>query len=201
MKKVAKFSLTALVVVLSLITVLTTFAVTLTQNASGGYNGICEISRDSKEWIIDNFGDYETPDELMLGLLRFALKEFTYKNMGYFLIQTADFDRFIGENDFHGVCFEFSVFAKTVALVWAEEKGVGIKAFICNVWYWKGGKRQGHSYNYFEYNGKTFYLDLTADQNHFSKGEFDKIWGAVDCKTDKKSFTKKLYKKSYSTYI
>lgn len=201
MKKFYKILLTTVVLLLSAVTVFVSLAVGITGNASGGYNGVCEISADSKEWIIDNFGDYETPDELMTGLLHFAITEFTYENMGYFLIQTANFDKFIGENNFHGVCFEFSVFAKTVALVWAEEKGLPLKAFICNVWYWKGGKRQGHSYNYFEFDGRTVYLDLTADQNHFRKGEFDKIWGAVDCKTDKKSFNKKLYPRSYSNYI
>ena len=201
MKKFYKILLTSVVVLLSAITILVSAAVGITSNASGGYNGVCEISADSKEWIIDNFGDCDTPEELMTGLLRFAICEFTYEDMGYFLIQTANFDKFIGENDFHGVCFEFSVFAKTVALVWAEDKGVALSAYICNVWYWKGGKRQGHSFNYFEFDGKTVYLDLTADQNHFRKGAFDKVYGAVICKTDKKSYTKALYPKSYFNYI
>lgn len=201
MKKIARILLTALVVVLSCITVFSTCAVGIKQNNSGGFSSVCEISRDSKEWILDNFSQYETADELMNGMVRFALKEFTYEDMGYFLIQTADFDKFIGENNFHGVCFEFAVFAKTVALVWAEEKGVDIKAHICNVWYFKDGKRQGHSYNYFEYDGETVYLDLTADLTAYTKGNFKYIYGAVKTDCPKEEYNKKLYKKSYSSYI
>ena len=201
MKKFARILLTAVVVVLSCLTIFSTCAVGINQNASGGFSSVCDISRESKDWILENFREYETADELMNGMLRFALKEFTYKDMGYFLIQTANFDKFIGENDFHGVCFEFSVFAKTVALVWAEEKGVDMKAYICNVWYWKGGKRQGHSYNYFEYDGDTVYLDLTADNSHFKKGELQYVYGAVKTHLTKEEYNKTLYEKSYAYYI
>lgn len=200
--RAAKFLVRALAVVVVALTLFATLFVCHTQNVSGGFSAVCEVGDEAKAWVAENFFQFDTVDALMDGMLGFALSNFTYDNDGYPLIQTADFDRFIFDDSFHGVCFEFSVFAKTVALLWAEEKGVDMKAYICNVWYLnKQNKRVGHSYNYFEYDQKTVYLDLTADLSSFNADMPELVYGAVYIDMPKQDYNRKLFKSDNTTYI
>ncbi len=181
-------------VILSVLVVLTAlFSVFAcrSQNVGGGYTGTSDISAASKEWIIKTFNDCEDTEALLIKMSDFATRNFTYELQRYFPFQVADFDSFISKKGFYGMCFEFAVFAKTVALVWAEEKGVSMQAHICNTYYYEDNEKQAHSYNFFTESGTTYYLDLTGDLNDMKNGK--KVTGPLICKASKELVNKALY--------
>lgn len=185
-------------VILAAATVFASVFVSYSQNTSGGYSSICEIDKESREWIAENFYQYETVPQLLWGISKFAADNFTYSERKYFLIQGADFDKFIFRDDFNGVCFEFAVFAKVVAVCWAEEKNVDLDCFVCNIHYFdENKKRTGHSYNYFELDDQCFILDLTVDVSCRKNGE--ELWGPNLLLTSMESYNEKHFS-PYNTY-
>lgn len=198
MKVLFKVLIYTVCVILAATTVFASVFVSYSQNTSGSYSSICEIDKNSREWISDNFYQYETVPQLLWGISKFAADNFTYSERKYFLIQTADFDKFVFEDGFYGVCFEFAVFAKVVAVCWAEEKGVDLDSFVCNIHYFdKNKKRTGHSYNYFEFNGERYILDLTIDVDCRKNGE--ELWGPNLLLTSMESYNEKYFD-PYNTY-
>ena len=172
----------------------------ITQNTGGGYNGLCDISASSKEWILENFGDCPDTESLLLRMSDFAVENFTYELQTYLIFQVADFDSFIASKNFYGMCFEFAVFAKTVALVWAEERGEELKAHICNTYYYdKQGEKQAHSYNFFAVGERCYYLDLTGDVSDAKNGR--KPTGPLICRRPKEVVNQAIYAPYRSEFI
>lgn len=199
MRKISNVFLKAIVCVLILATLGVSVYSCYTQNMSGGYSSVCEIDSKNREWILDNFSHCNTAVELLRAISDFAVNNFTYSDRSYFFIQTADFDRFVFEDNFHGVCFEFAVFAKTVATVWAEEKKVAMKSYICNTWYFSHSKQVGHSYNFFEVGDKTLLLDLTCDVSLAKQGQT--VWGPAIVLTSKEEYNRKAFNPYSTTFI
>ena len=111
-------------------------------------------------------------DFLYEGLIKFAIKNFVYDdnyNHYFLVVQRFNFNEF-RQDDFHGVCYQFAQFAKSVVL---ELYGKEVKSFVCDVRINRNFNKT-HSYNYFiivDANGnkETYFVDLTSILSHYKK--------------------------------
>lgn len=133
------------------------------------------ITKQTENFILDTFGSARSPEDLANQILKFALEHFTYDPNSITIPQTADTNRFISKNDFHGVCMDFSAFVKSVYQV------------ICRYKHWNHvgchvvlgvdfQSRKGHAMNYISAknaNGEvTIYeFDLTRDLSRHQNGK------------------------------
>ncbi len=139
------------------------------QNGRGEYSEVCgRISAEAEQQIRAQFTDCETPRAFFDALLEFGCQNFTYTRSALNPLQKGlqyfDLDQFI-QSGYRGVCFDFSCFSKVAALIWAEEKGVDLRAYEYDFSY-DSGK---HSINIFEAEGKTYYMDITCDVGEYKK--------------------------------
>lgn len=120
--------------------------------------GTSLISKESKQWILDEFGQYETFDNLLYGMANFALDNFKYQ---IFLEapQHFNFDEFL-TNGYRGCCYDFSIWAKMVVLTWAKHNNVDVTAYVFDVKHLKY-ENFSHSYNHFIVNGVQYHADFT----------------------------------------
>ena len=139
------------------------------QNTGGSYSGLTTVTEKSREWVLDCFSRYETLDQLLGEILAFACENFVYEHQNYGFLQDFSMDAFLFEDLCHGVCFDFSSFAKCVVTVWAEDKGrTDVEAYVYDVILSNGGR---HSYNYFEEDGRKYFLCLTTNVEQNRKGK------------------------------
>lgn len=138
---------------------------------SGGYTGVNSImSNSSKQWVIDNFDEYETFDDLLYnGMTPFVLNNFVYdsKYNYRFPLQSFNFELFQNVK-WHGVCFQFAQWAKSVVLEWSNHKGIDVQSYIFDVELKGGGK---HSYNFFVCDGNTYCVDFTEALTLYNKNK------------------------------
>jgi hypothetical protein len=128
------------------------------------------MSNSSKQWVIDNFGEYETFDDLLYkGMTPFVLNNFVYdsKYNYRFPIQSFNFELFQNVK-WHGVCFQFAQWAKSVVLEWSNHKGVDVQSYVFDVELKGGGK---HSYNFFVYDENTYCVDFTEALTLYNKNQ------------------------------
>ncbi len=125
------------------------------------------VTRQTEQFILQNFGEAESAEELANDLLTFALKNFVYDERYMDYPQTADTNRFIFQHDFHGVCLDFAAFVKSTFQVICRHKGwdnvgcnvaIGLDIF---------GKK-GHAANYItvkapDGSARIYALDTTWD--------------------------------------
>ena len=112
-------------------------------------------------------------------------------------LQSFSFKSF-RKNDFHGVCFHFAQWAKSVVLVWSEYKNIDIQCYIFDVIL---TSKDRHSYNYFICNGDTYVVDFTAANNAYinSQSYQHLIMNIGDA--DMYDYSKNVYKdKVYNVY-
>ncbi len=120
--------------------------------------GTSLIGNDSKEWILEEFGDCKNFDCLLNEMAEFSIDNFNYYVFPE-LIQHFNFDEFLS-NGYTGCCYDFSIWAKTVVLTWAEHNDVTVQAYVLDV---KSEVYEDfcHSYNHFTVNGVHYYADFT----------------------------------------
>ena len=156
-----------------------TFALTVftssQQKQGGGYSALTTVTEQSQTWILEQFGHCQTVPELLNELDQFAVAHFTYGYPRKQILQNFWLDTFIFEDDFLGVCFDFSCFAKCVVLVWKEaHRRDDVQAYVYDVHTKKGG----HSYNFIMEDGHTWFLCLTTDVTLASEGK--KLQGIIE---------------------
>lgn len=133
------------------------------------------ITEQTERFILDNFDSASTPEDLANLLLTFTLEHFVYDENSITIPQTADTNRFIFKNDFHGVCMDFSAFVKSVYQVVCRYKRwqhVGCHVVLGHDFQ----SREGHAMNYISVktaDGEvTIYeLDLTRDLDRHQNGK------------------------------
>ncbi|MBR4910546.1 MAG: hypothetical protein IKZ47_04405 [Clostridia bacterium] len=139
---------------------------------SGWYSDVCGIiSPKAQKWILSEFGDCSTLEDLLQHLDNFGIEHFVYDgDKKYFMgLQTFDLDGFLfGESRYRGLCFDFSCWVKDCVLVWADAHEEQVEVFVIDV-ITKAGS--AHSYNIIRYNGKMFILDVTVDNSRARKGK------------------------------
>jgi len=174
MKKVLKFSYRAITILLVVLIVAGAWINKSTEDNSGYYSSVTSpMTASDKQWVHDTFGGYETFEEFLYeGLIKFAIKNFVYDdnyNHYFLVVQRFNFNEF-RQDDFHGVCYQFAQFAKSVVL---ELYGKEVKSFVCDVRLNRNFNKT-HSYNYFiiedaDGNKETYFVDLTSVLSHYKK--------------------------------
>ena len=147
MKKALKFSYRAITILLAVLIITGAFVNKSTEDNSGYYSSVTSpMTASDKQWVHDAFGGYETFEEFLYeGLIKFAIKNFVYDdnyNHYFLVVQRFNFNEF-RQDDFHGVCYQFAQFAKSVVL---ELYGKEVKSFVCDVRINRNFNKT-HSYN------------------------------------------------------
>ena len=138
------------------------------QKVSGRYSPVSTVSAESSRWILARFGHCETVPELLSAIDEFGCNNFVYDSYPMPLIQAFNLDKFIFEDDLHGVCFDFSSFVKCAVLVWSDyRKRTDVQAYVYDVRLQNNG---GHSYNFVMEEGHTWFLCLTTNNTRTQKG-------------------------------
>ena len=146
---------------------LSCFASTM-QKTGGSYSTTTTITEESRRWILDHFDHCRSIDELLAEIDRFGCENFVYQRYQMPLIQAFCLDKFLFEDNLHGVCFEFSCFVKCVVLVWKEShQRNDVQAFVYDVILPNGGR---HSYNFIMAENRTWYFCLTTDVSRVASG-------------------------------
>lgn len=163
------YKIIACVLVIALFTALAYNNYTETTSGSATAE-TCLISKQSQEWIVDQFGDCETFEELLKKMTTFSIENFNYHFYDE-KIQHFNFDE-LRLNGFRGCCYDYAIFTKTTVNYWSILKNKDIKSYVVDVVY-KDGKTR-HSYNYFlvsEEDGKEklYCVDLTLASAHPDK--------------------------------
>ena len=126
------------------------------------------LTQQDKDWIIDNFGDCNTVEELLNSMELFVAENFIYNSsiLNQIPLQSFRFGKF--RRNFTGVCFDFSCFVKTVCIVWAESNNIDVKCYVIDC---ELENKQAHSYNYLVTADKTYYMDFTQFNTLVKKGK------------------------------
>ena len=137
-------------IVLSVLLVCTVcFTLTTTcleNNRSGGWSSVCALKDADKEWIEENYSQYETIEELLYAICEDICTKYTYVDKSYFLnMQHFSFSDFIKSKK--GLCFDFACYTKCVVLYMSKVKGWNAKVYVADLRTPKGG----HSYNFITY--------------------------------------------------
>ena len=152
------------------ITVVFCYQTSNRQDLSGGYSAVSTITEKSSQWLLEKFGHCESVVELLLEIDRFGCETFVYESQVYpFIVQSFDLDKFIFEDNFHGMCFEFSSFVKCAVLVWKEARHRDdVQAYVYDV---KKGSDWRHSYNFIMEDGRTWFFCLTSNNTLVKTGK------------------------------
>lgn len=176
MKRFFKYSVRLVIVVLLVGVCAYTFTSTKEQNYSGSYSSACKCSERAREYIICEFGDAESLEDLMSQLNLFACQNFTYVDKRI-IFQSFDMDKFIFSDRLHGLCWDFACFTKVAVLEVAQYKGwSNTSVYVCDARC--NQSRIGHSFNFISDGQTTYYLDNTFDNTKYKKGK--PITGAVN---------------------
>ena len=161
--------LNALCLILAVLIIASMFATFNAEREKGLYTVSLQLlTQEDKGWIIGEFGDCNTVEELLNSMELFVAENFIYKSsiLNQIPLQSFRFGKF--RKDFTGVCFDFSCFAKTVCIVWAESKNIDIKCYVIDC---ELSNNQAHSYNYLVTADKTYYMDFTQFNTLAKKGK------------------------------
>lgn len=164
--KVYNFLMIALILAVSV-----GMVVTVTTEKLNGYGSAAcpTITQSSKEWINNEFGDANDFNDLLSQMNFFVCNNFVYddKDVLWFPIQHFNFEHFRKSN-WHGICWDFSMWAKVVVNEVSKTKGWDIKSFVVDAKLLDGSH---HSYNFFETPDGTWYVDYTAMNTAFKEGK------------------------------
>ncbi len=161
MKKV-KTLLTSILIIALSFTIVFAFTNTYKQNRSGGYSSVCTLTEQDKEWIIENFSQYNTVEDLIVAINDYICKNYKYVDKNY--IQHFDFAETI--NSKTGLCFDFASLQKCIITVISEYNGWDdVRVFVADV----ETMSDAHSYNFITVNDKKYFSDPTSNLTRYKK--------------------------------
>ena len=174
--KALKFSYRAIVIVMVFTLIAGLLINRATEAESGSFTALSSpMTSTDKKWVHETFDDYETFDELLYdGMIPFATNNFVYDddyNHHFLVIQQFNFNQF-RQDEFHGVCYQFAQWAKSVV---TELYGSEVRCYIADVRI-NHNFSKTHSYNYFiveDSNGnrETYFVDFTGILSHYRRNE------------------------------
>ena len=157
--KVLKISLSTILIIAMVVTLALYCQQTLSAQKDGSIAPACRITSQSKQFVIETFGHYETVPDLLQAIENYAAENFQYnRNHRMPLIQDFDFDSFIEVKT--GVCWDFAAFAECCVVLWSQEKNISVKSYIVDMRP-KTNFSATHSYNYVIAEDKIYTFDLT----------------------------------------
>lgn len=155
-----------LIILLILLTSTLVFAFVNTnkQNRSGGYSSVCTLTEQDKDWIIENFSQYNTVEELIIGINDYICKNYKYVDKNY--IQHFDFAETVESKT--GLCFDFASMQKCIITVISEYKGWDdVKVYVADV----KTRTDAHSYNFITVDDNKYFSDPTSNLTRYNKGK------------------------------
>ena len=156
--KIAKKVLSIILCIALLVATGVALVQTRTQNYSGGYSGVTNITADEQTWIRTHFGECSDIECLMRCVESYAVQHFHYDYDKSTLFQHFDFNELVTTKK--GICFDFSCFFKNVCLVWAEDHDVQLKVYTVDIMTQFTAPR--HSYSVIQMaDGRNYYIDIT----------------------------------------
>ena len=156
--KIAKKVLSIILCIALLVATGVALVQTRTQNYSGGYSGVTNITADEQTWIRTHFGECSDIECLMRCVESYAVQHFHYDYDKSTLFQYFDFNELVTTKK--GICFDFSCFFKNVCLVWAEDHNVQLKVYTVDIMTQFTAPR--HSYSVIQMaDGRNYYIDIT----------------------------------------
>ena len=164
MKKV-KILLTSILIIVLSLTIVFAFTSTYKQNRSGGYSSICTLTEKDKKFIINNFSQYNSVEELIVGVNKYICENFTYTSKIY--IQHFDFAETIQSKK--GLCFDLASLQKCIFTIISEHKGWDdVKVYVADV---RISMFSYHSYNFITVGDKKYFSDPTTNLDRYKKGK------------------------------
>lgn len=162
--KVLKISLSTILIIAMVVTLALCCQQTLSAQKDGSIAPACRITSQSKQFVIETFGHYESVLDLLQAVENYAAENFQYDHKYQMpLIQDFDFDAFLETKT--GVCWEFAAFAECCVVLWSQEKDIPLRSYIVDM---RPRNRFSitHSYNYVIEGDTIYAFDLTpvADQ-------------------------------------
>ena len=158
-----KILLTSLLIIALSLTLVFAFVNTHKQNRSGGYSSVCTLTEQDKKFIIDNFSQYETVEDLIVAINDYICKNFTYTDKVY--IQHFEFAETVESKT--GLCFDLKKKKKCIVTVIAEYKDWDIKVYVADV----ETRTDAHSYNFICVGDKKYFSDPTSNLTRYNKGK------------------------------
>lgn len=159
-----KILLTSLLIIALSLTLVYAFVNTHKQNRSGGYSSVCTLTEQDKEWIIENFAQYNTVEELIIAINEYICKNYKYVDKTY--IQHFDFAETVKNKT--GLCFDFASLQKCIIAVISEYNGWDdVKVYVADV----ETRTDAHSYTFITVNDKKYFSDPTSNLTRYTKGK------------------------------
>ena len=156
--KIAKKVLSIILCIALLVATGVALVQTRTQNESGGYSGVTNITADDQAWIRTHFSECNDIECLMRCVENYAVKNFYYDYDKTIIFQYFDFQELVTTNK--GICFDFACFFKNVCLVWAEDHNVQLKVYTADVMTDFTAPRHSYSIVQLE-DGRNYFIDIT----------------------------------------
>lgn len=153
-----------LLALLLVATAVVSFIVVHRQNRTGKISSAVAVvlTEENRAWILERYGDCQTPEELIVRLNDEICTDYTYYAAPIILIQHFDFDKFLAKKQ--GLCFDFCCYFKAVFCTVFPESQV----YIADM---RKGWKLAHSYNFAVIGDKRYFVDLTTDQNRYNQGK------------------------------
>ena len=163
MKKI-KYITSSILILILISTLVFAFVNTHKQNRSGGYSSVCTLTEQDKKFIIDNFSQYETVEELIVAINEYICKNYKYVDKTY--IQHFDFAETVKNKT--GLCFDFASLQKCIIAVISEYNGWDdVKVYVADV----ETRTDAHSYNFICVGDKKYFSDPTSNLTRYNKGK------------------------------
>jgi len=159
-----KILLTSLLIIALSLTLVFAFVNTHKQNRSGGYSSVCTLTEQDKKFIIDNFSQYETVEDLIVAINDYICKNFTYTDKVY--IQHFEFAETVESKT--GLCFDFASMQKCIITIISKYKRWNdVRVYVADV----ETRTDAHSYNFICVGDKKYFSDPTANLTRYKKGK------------------------------
>lgn len=169
MKRI-RTSLQTILIFALIVVIIMTIVVTENQSISG-YSITTKCSPAARTWIIENFGNAASIEELLNDINLFICTRTYIEQKPTDLFQCFDIDKFIG-NDCNGLCYDWSCFTSVVVREMSAHKcWKGITPLVVDA-ISLNDSSNSHSFNFVvnENNNITYYLDTTFDNSRREQG-------------------------------
>ena len=176
--RILKTITTGVIALALVVTAVFGFVFTYTQNHSGMYSAVYNLTAEDEQMIIEQYGDCPNIECLLLCVRDYAVANFEYDYDKDPIFQHFDFRDTVSTGK--GICFDFSCYLKACCLVWSNyinansdsNANTPLKVFVVDIYHTNNVFAPHHSYNVVCMpDGTNYYIDLTSEVTRFAKGK------------------------------
>lgn len=170
--RILKTITTGVIALALVVTAVFGFVFTYTQNHSGMYSAVYNLTAEDERMIIEQYGDCPNIECLLLCVRDYAVANFEYDYDKDPIFQHFDFRDTVSTGK--GICFDFSCYLKACVLVWSNYTNADTpsKVFVVDIYHTNNVFAPHHSYNVVCMpDGTNYYIDLTSEISLATKGK------------------------------